>query len=173
MAGITLSMDDIKTAPPEVRRWLEHEIARALGLQAAPTPAQAPSLVGCNIEEARDMLALVQGMLPVVSVFFELGREAASVAVHGLRAFRIADILRHARLQSPEQVIQCLNVLTQALRRARGDATPARGDATAEFFALDDQGHCLVAEATMRSILRLWQEIVAQRAAEQPMEAST
>ncbi len=165
MAGITLSMDDIKAAPPEVRRWLEHEVARALGLQAAPAPAQASSLVGCNIEEARDMLALVQGMLPVVSVFFELGREAASVAVHGLRAFRITDILRHARLQSPDQVIQCLNVLTQALRRSRGDAA-------AEFFALDDQGHCLVAEATMRSVLRLWQEIVAQRAAEQPLEAS-
>ena len=165
MAGITLSMDDIKAAPPEVRRWLEHEIARALGLQAAPAPAQAPALVGCNIEEARDMLALVQGMLPVVSVFFELGREAASVAVHGLRAYRIADILRHARLQSPDQVIQCLNVLTQALRRSRSDAA-------AEFFALDDQGHCLVAEATMRSVQRLWQEILAQRAAEQPMEAS-
>jgi len=165
MAGITLSMDDIKAAPPEVRRWLEHEVARALGSQAVPAPAPAQSLVGCSIEETRDMLALVQGMLPVVSVFFELGREAASVAVHGLRAFRIADIVRHARLQSPDQVIQCLNVLTQALRRSRGEA--------AEFFAMDDQGHCLVAEATMRSILRLWQEIVAQRAAEQPMEAST
>jgi hypothetical protein len=165
MAGITLSMDDIRSAPPEVRRWLEHEIARALGLQAAPAPAQASSLVGCNVEEARDMLALVQGMLPVVSVFFELGREAASVAVHGLRAFRVADILRHTRLQSPDQVIQCLNVLTQALRRTRGDAA-------AEFFALDDQGHCLVAEATMRSVLRLWQEIVAQRGPEQPAEAS-
>ena len=111
------------------------------------------------------MLALVQGMLPVVSVFFELGREAASVAAHGLRAFRIADILRHTRLQSPDQVVQCLNVLTQALRRSRGDPG-------AEFFALDDQGHCLVAEATMRSIVRLWQEIVAQRAPEQPIEAS-
>jgi len=111
------------------------------------------------------MLALVQGMLSVVSAFFELGREAASVAVHGLRAFRIADILRHTRLQSPDQVIQCLNVLTQALRRTRGDAA-------AEFFALDDQGHCLVAEATMRSVLRLWQEIVAQRGAEQPAEPS-
>jgi hypothetical protein len=165
MAGITLSMDDIRSAPPEVRRWLEHEIARALGLQAAPAPAQASSLVGCNVEEARDILALVQGMLPVVSVFFELGREAASVAVHGLRAFRVADILRHTRLQSPDQVIQCLNVLTQALRRTRGDAA-------AEFFALDDQGHCLVAEATMRSVLRLWQEIVAQRGPEQPAEAS-
>ena len=54
-------------------------------------------------------------------------------------------------------MVQCLNTLTQALRQARGDAGAA-------FFALDDQGHCLVAEATMRSILRLWQEIVAQRA---------
>jgi hypothetical protein len=157
MAGITLTPDEIKAAPPEVRRWLEHEIARAFGGQPAPTPAGAPALIGCNVEEARDMVALVQGMLPVVSVFFELGREAASVAVHGMRAFRIADILRHVRLQSPDQVVQCLNVLTQALRRARGDSAAA-------FFALDDQGHCLVAEATMRNILRLWQEIVAQRA---------
>ena len=157
MAGITLSMDDIKAAPPEVRRWLEHEVMRAFGVQPAAAPAGAPALIGCNVEEAREMLALVQSMLPVVSVFFELGREAASVAVHGLRAFRIADILRHARLQSPDQVLQCLNILTQALQRARGDAEAA-------FFALDDQGHCLVAEATMRSIHRLWQEIVAQRA---------
>ena len=156
MTGITLSVDEIKAAPPEVRRWLEQEMVRAFGIQPAPASPEAPKLIGCNIEEARDMLALVQGMLPVVSVFFELGREATSVAVHGLRAFRITDILRHARLQSPDQVVQCLNVLTQALRRARGDATAA-------FFAMDDQGHCLVAEATMHSILRLWQEIVAQR----------
>ena len=63
------------------------------------------------------MLALVQGMLPAVSVFFELGREASSVAVHGMRAFRIADILRHVRLQSPDQVVECLDVLTEALER--------------------------------------------------------
>jgi hypothetical protein len=155
MSGITLSVDEIKAAPPEVRRWLEHEMMRAFGAQPSPAPIAAPPLVGCNVEEARDMLALVQGMLPVVSVFFELGREAASVAVHGLRAFRIADILRHVRLQSPDQVAQCLDVLTQALRRVRGDDSA--------FFALDDQGHCLVAEATMRSILRLWQAIVAER----------
>jgi hypothetical protein len=157
MTGITLSTDEIKAAPPEVRRWLELEVMRAFGVQPTAAPAEAPSLIGCNIEEVRDMLALVQGMLPVVNVFFELGREAASVPVHGLRAFRIADILRHVRLQSPDQLIQCLNALTQALRRVRSDATSV-------FFALDNEGHCLVAEATMRSILRLWQEIVAQRA---------
>jgi hypothetical protein len=173
MAGITLSSDEIRAAPPEVRRWLEQEIIRAFGVQPTQAPAAAPTLMGCNIEEARDMLSLVQGMLPVVSVFFELGREAASVPVHGMRAFSIADILRHVRLHGPEQVVQCLDILSQTLRRVRGDAAAA-------FYVLDNQGHCLVAETTMRSILRLWQEIVAQRALqgealgapEQPAEAA-
>jgi hypothetical protein len=170
MAGITLTTDDIKAAPPEVRRWLEQEMLRTFGIQPTQPPASTPTLIGCNIEEARDILALVQGMLPVVSVFFELGREAAAVAVHGMRAFRLADIQRHTRMQSPDQVLQCMNVLTQALQRARGDASAA-------FYAVDDQGHCLVAETTMRSILRLWQDIVAERglqpdaAAEQGAEA--
>src|SRR4029079_11796886 len=156
MPGIALSSDEIKAAPPEVRRWLEQEMVRTFGSQPTPPSHEAAVLVGCKIEEARDILALVQDMLPAVNVLFELGREAASVAVHGLRAYSIADIQRHVRLQSPEQVVQCLEVLTQALRRVRGDTA-------AEFFALDDQGHCLVAEATMRSVMRLWQEIVARR----------
>lgn len=156
MPGITLSADEIKSAPPEIRRWLEQEVIRTLGAQPTQAPSGAPPLVGCNIEEARDMLALVQGMLPVVSVFFELGREAASVPVHGMRAFRIADIQRHTRMQSPDQVRQCMDVLADALQRIRGDANAA-------FYAVDNQGHCLIAETTMRNVLRLWQEIVAQR----------
>ena len=152
MAGITLSVDEIKSAPPEVRRWLEHEVLRALGV-APSTPAVPPPLVGCNAEEARDMLALVQRMPPVVRVFWELAREGASAAVHGMRAFRIADIQRHVALPEPQQVIDCLDVLTSALRRIRGDLEAA-------FYAVDDLGHCLVAEATMRSIARLWQEIM-------------
>lgn len=153
MAGITLSADEIKAAPPEVRRWLEHEVLRALGVAPA-APAAPAALVGCNPEEARDMLALVQRMPPVVRVFWELAREGASVAVHGMRAFRIAEVQRHVALAEPQQVVECLDVLTSALRRIRGDLDAA-------FYAVDDQGHCLVAEATMRSIIRLWQEVMA------------
>ena len=167
MVGITLSAELIRSAPPEVRRWLEQEIAHTLGLHPGhepPAHAAATTLVGCNPEEVREMLSLVEGMLPVVSVFFELGREAASVAVHGMRAFRLADILGHARLHMPRQVTECLDILSRALRQVRGDADAA-------FYALDDQGHCLVAEATMRSIAHLWQEIVAQRAMQDGAQA--
>ena len=169
MAGVTLSVEEIRAAPPEVRRWLEQEIVRALrrciraGTSRQPAP---PPLIGCNVEEVREMLALVQGVLPVVSVFFELGREAAGMPVHGMRAFPIADIQRHSRLHAPAQVIECLDLLTDALRRVRGDAEAA-------FYALDNLGHCLVAEATMRSILRLWQEIVAQQALQASSGAAT
>ncbi len=167
MAGITLSVEEIRAAPPEVRRWLEQEIVRALGMHPLQdhAPPATPPLIGCNVEEARDILSLVQGVLPVVSVFFELGREAAGVPVHGLRAFTVADIQRHARLHAPAQVIECLDLLTDALRRVRGEPEAA-------FYALDNLGRCLVAEATMHSVLRLWHEIVAQQALQSPSVAA-
>ena len=167
MIGITLSPEQVRAAPPEVRRWLEHEVASAFGLAVDhPAPEDvATRLIGCNPDEATAMLELVQGMLPVVNVFFELGREAAGTPVHGLRAFRLADVMRQARLSTPEQVIECLDVLTAALRRVRGDNE-------ALFYLLDDRGHCLVAEPTMRSVLHVWQGIVAQRALRVPQEAA-
>lgn len=160
MVGLTLSAEHIRAAPPEVRRWLEQEIMRTLGLQPGhefAAQAATPVLAGCNVEQAREILLLVQGMLPVVNVFFELGREAGSIPVRAMRAFRLADILRNSRLHSPQQVIECLDVLSQALRQVLGDAEAA-------FYGLDNQGHCMIAETTMRSILRLWQEIVARHA---------
>jgi hypothetical protein len=167
MVGITLSAELIRTAPPEVRRWLEQEIAHTLGLHPGhepPAHADATTLIGCNLQEAREILSLIEGMLPVVSVFFELGRETASVAVHGLRAFRLADILDQSRLHMPRQVTECLEVLSRVLRQVRCDAEAA-------FYSLDDKGHCLVAEATMRSIAHLWQEIVAERASQNGKQA--
>jgi hypothetical protein len=161
---MTGTVEEIRAAPPEVRRWLEQEVIRALGTHPSQEhtaePAR-PTLIGCNVEEARDILSLVQGVLPVVSVFFELGREAAGLPVHGMRAFAIPDLQRHARLHVPAQVIECLDMLNDALRRVRGDAEAA-------FYVLDNLGRCQIAEATMHSILRLWHEIVAQQALQSP-----
>jgi hypothetical protein len=166
MIGLTLSAEQVRGAPPEVRRWLEQQMRASFGF-AAPeqrnAEALAARLVGCNPEEAAKILELVQGMLPVVNVFFELGREAISVPVHGMRAFRLGDLAQHTRLASTEQVVECLDVLTAALRRVRGDVA-------ALFYLLDEHDHCLVAEPTMRSVLHIWQDIVARRALDIPSE---
>ncbi|MDR3529158.1 MAG: hypothetical protein P4L90_01185 [Rhodopila sp.] len=166
MVGITLSPEQITQAPPEVRRWLEQQVASALGLYRPEPPMRAPErhLVACDPEQAQAILSLIQGILPVVSVFFELGREPVATSPQGLRALRLDEMTRHARLQTPEQVIACLKAIDEALQRVIG-----RPDAL--LTALDDAGHCLVADATARSILSLWQEIVAARELTQPDRA--
>jgi hypothetical protein len=62
MIGITLSAEQVRAAPPEVRRWIEHEISVAFGA-AVPGQPQAEDLatrlMGCNADEAAQMLELV------------------------------------------------------------------------------------------------------------------
>ena len=43
MIGITLSSDQIRTAPAEVRRWIAREVMMSLGLQDTPAAAGAVS----------------------------------------------------------------------------------------------------------------------------------
>lgn len=154
MLGITLAPEQIRAAPPEVRHWLEQQLAQTFGLPHAAQPATVPPrLVACTPEQAGAILAQIQGMLPVVAVFLELGREPGSVTQEGLRVFRLGDIARHARLPSIERVVESLAVIDTALRRASGDPE-------ATLYALDAQGHCFVADATSRSILAVWQGMV-------------
>src|SRR6187399_3040846 len=107
MIGIMLSPEQVRRAPLEVRRWLQREIAASLGLDGSEPALHmaSPHLVGLSLDEARTMLSAIYDLLPVVSVFFELGREPATASGHGVRALRLDEMARHARLQSPEQVI--------------------------------------------------------------------
>lgn len=158
MVGITLSPEQIRAAPPEVRRWLEHELAVSLGLNPPALPITQPSsphLAACTPEEAAQVLSLIQGMLPVVHVFFELGREGAAPG-EGIAAFRLADIMRHTRLEVPDQVLACLEALDQAVQHVRNDPG-------ATFHSVDQRGYCLVAAQTQRSIRAIWHQLVAQR----------
>lgn len=163
MVGITLSAEQIRSAPPEVRQWLEQQIAALLSPLPMQPPHPGPKLVRCTRPELQAILTQIQNLLPVVSVFFELGREAASVPVQGMRALRLADILRHTRLQTVDQVVECLEVITDVLRRIRRD-----GDAM--LCAVDAEGRCYIAEETAANILALWRDIVAARAL-QPAES--
>ncbi len=156
MVGITLSAEQIRSAPPEVRRWLEKELLVSFGLQAPAAEASSARLVELSVDDASLVLSLIQGFIPIVNAFFELGREGASVGIQGVEAFRLVDILRHTRLQSIEQVINCLDAINQAVCRVRGDAE-------AVFYGLDGQGFCFIATRTQRSILRVWQHVVTER----------
>ncbi len=156
MVGITLSPEQINQAPPEVRRWLEQQISATLGLYR-PQPAMIvpeQRLIGFDREGARAVLSLIQGALPVAAVFFELGREPVGASPQGLRALRLDDMVHGARLQSPEQLVACLQTINVAAQRVCDNPE-------AVLTILDGSGHCLVADVTAQNILALWQEIMA------------
>jgi hypothetical protein len=156
MIGITLSSEQIRTAPPEVRRWIEREVMTSLGQQASPADAgktQGEHLATCDEREAAAILTQIQGVLPAVNVFFEFGRQGAVFGQSNIEAFRLLDIAHHTRLQNVAQVIACLDIINEAFGRVRGDAS-------ATFCGFDRDGHCFIAAETQQSILHLWQKVI-------------
>ena len=162
MVGISLTAEQIRAAPPEVRHWIEQQFAGLFAPAVEEHPHAEPRhLAQITPGDAQAVLEQIEDILPVVSVFFELGRENASVPVQGMRVFRLPEILRHTRLESVSQVVECLDVINDALRHVRRDPE-------AMICAVDREGRCFVAEATTHSVLTLWQGIVASRALQMP-----
>lgn len=154
MMGITLSFEEIRRAPQEVRRWLEHEVSTSLGLQVRPADPQQEiaRLASCSHGELASMLSLIQGVFPAVNVFFELGRKGASFAQDRFEAYRLEDLQHHTRLQSTDQVMSCLNLINESFQQVRG--SPA-----VSFYGTDGD-YCFVATETQQNIRRLWFEMV-------------
>lgn len=159
MVGITLSPEQIRSAPPEVRRWLEGEIAATLGLRPHGPEELPPAgrLTSLSVEEAGRVLAAVQGMLPVASVFFELGRTGEGKGPEGLAVLPLIKILTHTRMAQMDQVLACLQVINEACRKVKQDPS-------ANVCLLDRRGFCIVSETTQESIQQLWQELASRHA---------
>ena len=56
MTSFTFSLEQLKAAPPEVRRWVEHEIGAALGALSRfdhdASQVHSSALAACTPEEA-------------------------------------------------------------------------------------------------------------------------
>lgn len=159
MIGITLTTDQIRSAPKEVRQWIEHQVIASLGLAAdapAPRPAQAAQLAILNEDEAAAVLQQVRGMLPAANVFFEFARPGVSYGQPPMMSFRLIDILNHTKLQNIGQVMTCLEALDQAVAGLRGDPS-------LRFCGFDNEGHCFVAPQTQAAVAALWHEVIASQ----------
>jgi len=161
MIGITLSAEQIRNAPPDVRRWIEHQVLSSLGLGAEtpPTPSLPPQsahLVALTIDDAARVLMQIQGMLPAVNVLFEFSRPGIAFGQPPVMMFRLIDILHHTRMQNISQVMACLETINQALAEIKGDPS-------ARFCGFDNVGHCLITPETQRAIASLWQNVIAKQ----------
>ncbi|CCD86913.1 conserved protein of unknown function [Bradyrhizobium sp. ORS 285] len=161
MIGITLTADQIRSAPPEVRRWIEHQVLAGLGLgpetpPAPSLPVQGAHLVACTNDDATKILAQIQGVLPAMNVFFEFGRPGIALGQPPVMIYRLIDILHHTRLQNIGQVMASLEMINKALIETRKDPS-------ARFCGFDHEGHCLIAPETQRAIASVWQGVIAKQ----------
>ena len=109
MTSFTFSIEQVRSAPPEVRRWIEREIAAALAALSKaehdPSQVHAAAVAACMPEEVVQLFELIKGNFLLSQVFFELAREMPKC--HGaapLYPMSIADILRHTRLADSDRL---------------------------------------------------------------------
>lgn len=168
MTAFTFSVEQIRSAPPEVRRWIVTEISRAFsaiaGVSSQP-PAdgvrrpEPATLAASTVPEAMRVVELIGGDVVASRLFFELAREhAVDTGMPEVRAVRVADLLHHVGLPDMHSLLGGLTVIERAFRQVHGD-----GDGS--LFGIDESGHVYLHEATQASIRRVWEELVLARAA--------
>src|SRR5262245_25071249 len=126
MTSFTFCLEQVRSAPPEVRRWVEREITAALAVlnrpEHDPSQVQAAALAACTPQEAMQLFEMVKGNFLLSQVFFELAREMPNS--HGpapLHLLSVADILRHTRLGDGDRLVDCLTAINQAFQEIRND----------------------------------------------------
>ena len=126
MTSFTFTTEQVRSAPPEVKRWIEREIAASLAVMSKsehdPSQVHAASLAACMPEEAMQLFDLIKVDFLLAQVFFELARETPNS--HGaapLYPISIADILRHTRLGDGDRLVDCFTAINQAFRSIRND----------------------------------------------------
>lgn len=158
MTSFTFTPEQLRAAPPEVRRWIVQEIVQALAAAERPahdaSQVQVASLAVCTAEEALHVFELVRSNFLITQVFFELARDAApGPRVPPLHPLNTGDILRHTRLTHSDGLIECLSAINEAFRQIRRDPDTS-------LFGFDGYGHVYIHETTHLSIRRLWEQLV-------------
>ena len=160
MTSFSFTAEQIKSAPPEVRRWFENQIVLLVRelTEQRPEPAHAPELTACTAEEAEVLFELLRADFAATQVLLELGREAPlGTGPSGLHALSIAEIKRNLRLPD-DRLADCFGAINHAFMRLRNDAE-------ASLFGFDQVNHVYIHETTHRSIMALWQKLLHQQTA--------
>jgi hypothetical protein len=157
MMSFTFSIDQVKSAPPEVRRWIEREVTATLTvldrLEQDPSQLHSAALAACTPQEAAEVYELIKGNFLLSQVFFELGREApGSRGAAPLHVLGLADLLRHTRLADGDRLVDCFTAINQAFRTIRDDPE-------ANLFGFDQYGQIWIHQTTHDSIRELWEQL--------------
>lgn len=162
MAGILLSAEQIKAAPPVVRQWLEQQVAADFTAAPLELPEREDAfdperIAACGLPEALQIFERIRQDGLACRVFLEFGQEPVAVLYPSpLYALDIAEIAADTGIAAGDQLVACLNLINSALQVVRADP-----DAT--LFAFDGNGRCYVHEITHRALHLLRRDLLAPR----------
>jgi hypothetical protein len=150
MAGLVLTAEQIRNAPPVVRKWLSSIVDAEFLLdgrtfdgpymdESVPCPSTP--------EEMTAVFVRVRSDFATAHVMLELGRYTPHIAdrTREVAGAALAGISRRAGLRDSRQLIACLETIASGLAAVRG-----RSDA--RLFAFDEQGHVYFHETTYQSL---------------------
>ncbi len=161
MISFAFTVDQVRSAPPEVRRWIEAAIIGALREAAAPQPEHTSELAACTPDEALALFELVRSDFATAQVLLEFGREPPLPnSPRPLHAFAIGEFKRKLRL-SDDRLADCFGTIGQAFMRVRNDPE-------AVLLGFDASNHVYLHEATHASIRSVWERLTG---AERPTPA--
>jgi hypothetical protein len=158
MTGFTFTAEQIRSAPPEVRLWVENEIANAFRALAnqSPAPEHSAELAACTSEEALQVFELIRGDFATTQVFVELARQdSVARSAAPLHALSIDELKRRLRF-SDDRLVDGLRLINLAFQQVRND--PA-----APLFGFDQANHVYIHETTHRNIRRLLEQLTQVR----------
>lgn len=157
MFGVTFSMEEIRSAPADVRRWMEAQLRAAFAGSAdeRPVPSETGQLAAATVEDVRAVFELIKGDHVATRVFFELGEDAPTFArVGDLIAIPVGDLIRRARLSDPQRLVGAIEAIAAAYNAVRGNAQSA-------LLGFDTRGYVFLHGTTHARIAALWEEFAA------------
>ena len=162
MTSFTFSAEQMRSAPPEVRRWIEREVTATLAALSKsehdPTHLHSAALAACMPQEAAQLFEMIKGNFLLSQVFFELARDTPnSLGAAPLHPLSLGDILRHTRLSDGDRLVDCFTAINQAFQTIRNDPE-------ATLFGYDHYGHVFVHQTTHDSIRQLWEQLFVAHA---------
>ena len=162
MTSFTFSIEQVRSAPAEVRRWIEHEVMTAVAAlnrsEHDPSQVHEAALAACMPQEATQLFEMIKGNFLLSQVFFELARDMSnSQGPAPLHPLSVADIIRHTRLADGDRLVDCFTAINRAFQTIRNDPE-------ATLFGFDQQGHVFIHQTTHDSIRQLWEQLYAAHA---------
>ena len=165
MIGITLTAEQVKTAPPEVRRWIEGVLRKELSLEEHH-PLQREGfryaegdLAICGLPEVSQIFTLLRREPDACRLFLALGCDNydRTRGIHVPRPINIAELTARFGVGDFAALLPGFEVINNALRQIRRDAS-------ATLFLVDGEERLLVHQETQWHIHQLLQLLTGTEA---------